>query len=260
MVADVHGAGPPVVLLHGQPGSAADWASVTPGLEAKFTVMIPDRPGYGRTGGRAQGFRANAAAVVGLLDRLNVGRATIVGHSWSGAVAIAMAEDTPDRVAGLVLVASVGPLESLGPLDRALAIPPIGSAVAAVTLNVAGRALSFSPVRQLLERRLRGATDDALVAMTNAWRQGDVWRSFVIEQRALVDELHKLAPGLSRIAAPTAVLVGEADHIVPADTGARLAAAIPNAHLIRLHGAGHLLPHEQPDAIVGAINEVAAAP
>ena len=122
LVADVRGHGPAVVLLHGQPGSAADWEPLARLLEADYTVIVPDRPGYGRTGGRATGFRGNAAAVVDLLDRRGVASATIVAHSWSGGVAIALAEDNPDRVAGLVLVASVGPDERLDRLDRLLAV------------------------------------------------------------------------------------------------------------------------------------------
>jgi 3-oxoadipate enol-lactonase len=256
LFADVHGAGPAVVLLHGQPGSSADWSGVGTRLGDRLTVVVPDRPGYGRTGGQARGFRENAAAVASLLDRLHIPRATIAGHSWSGGVAIAMAELLPDRVTGLVLVASVSPLESPGLLDRTLALVPVGPAGA--SLNLTGRVLSLRPVRQLLARRLLGASDDALAALASAWRQGDMWRSFLIEQRSLIDELPQFAGWLTDIAVPASILVGEADRIVPAPAGARLAAAIPHARLVRLPGAGHLLPHQQPDAIVAAIEEVTA--
>src|SRR4051794_20061292 len=83
--------GPGGVLVHGQPGSAADWAPVRQLLEDDFTVLVPDRPGYGRTGGSAIGFGANADAIVELLDRHGIPSATIVGHSWGGGVAIALA-------------------------------------------------------------------------------------------------------------------------------------------------------------------------
>jgi pimeloyl-ACP methyl ester carboxylesterase len=258
LFADIRGSGPPVVLLHGQPGSSADWAAVTTRLEDRFTVVIPDRPGYGQTAGQARGFRDNADAVGSLLDRLDIRRATIAGHSWSGGVAIAMAERAPHRVVGLVLVASVSPLEPLGPLDRALAIAPVGAMVAA-SLNLTGRVLSLRPVRQLLAPRLLGASDDAVIALASAWRRADIGRSFLIEQRSLADELPRLAAGLGDIAAPADVLVGEADRIVPAHAGARLAAALPRGRLIRLPGAGHLLPRQQPDAIVAAIDEITSS-
>ncbi len=257
LVADVTGRGPAVVLLHGQPGSAADWLPVSRLLAANFTVIVPDRPGYGRTGGRAGGFHDNASAVLDLLDELHVERATIVGHSWGGGVAIALAEQTPARVAGAVLIASVGPAEPLGRLDRLLATPPIGTAVAAVSLNVAARALSILRVRKLLDRYLRGTTDEGLLAIAEGWRRGDAWRSFVVEQRALFDELGGLAPGLAGLTVPVTVVIGGADRIVPASTGHRLAAAIPGARLIRLEGAGHLLSHERPEEVAAAIAQAA---
>ncbi len=257
LVADVTGQGPPVVLLHGQPGSAADWGPVIPLLEPHFTVIVPDRLGYGRTGGRAGGFRDNAAAVRGLLDELGLPGAIIVGHSWSGGVAIALAEESPERVAGMVLVASVDPGELLGRFDRVLAIPPVGAAVAVVTLKVAARALTVSRVRRALDRFLRGTTDEGLQAMVLAWRGGDAWRSFAFEQRALLVEMGELAPGLATIAGPVIVLIGGADRVVPASTGEHLAASIPGSLLVRLVGAGHLLAHERPDAVAAAIAEVA---
>lgn len=256
LVATVQGHGPAVVLLHGQPGTSADMQPLAGNLTSDFTVISPDRPGYGRTGGRAGGFRDNAAAVITLMDRLNVERAVIVGHSWSGGVAIAMAEEYADRVTGMVLVASVGPGQPLGRLDRLLAVPPIGAAIAAVTLATASRAVSLPLIRQRLERRLGAAHDQAVLAMADGWRH-DAWRSFVIEQRALFDELPDLAPGLGAIDRPTAVIVGEADRIVPPQVGERLAQAIGSARLIRLPRAGHMLTYEQPRILISAIREVA---
>jgi pimeloyl-ACP methyl ester carboxylesterase len=256
LAADVVGEGPAVVLLHGQPGSARDWAPVIPLLAEHRTVVVPDRPGYGRTGGPAQGFRANASAVLGLLDRLGLGRASFAAHSWAGGVALALAQDDPDRVGGLALIASVSPGQHLGALDRALAIPGIGAPVAAVTLWMAAHALSLPPIRQAIDRRLRGITDENLSAMASAWVHGDVWRSFVVEQRALVDELPSLARGLGAITAPTVVLVGAADRIVPASAGEHLAATIPGARLVRLNGAGHLLAHEHPATVAGEILQI----
>ncbi|HEY2302018.1 MAG TPA: alpha/beta hydrolase [Acidimicrobiales bacterium] len=256
IVADVRGHGPPVVLLHGQPGSAADWGPLRRLLEDDYTVIVPDRPGYGRTGGTALGFRGNADAIADLLDRYGISSATIVGHSWGGGVAIALAEGHPGRVAGLVLVSSIGPGDPLSRLDRLLAIPPVGTAIAAVVLNAAGLVLSLAAVRRYIDRRVRGTNDESLAAMADAWRAGKVWRSYVIEQRALVYELPGLAPGMAWIQAPTAVLIGGADHVVPPASGERLAASIPGARLTCLAGVGHLLAHEQPEVVAAAVVEV----
>jgi len=257
VVADVRGSGPPVVLLHGQPGSASEWEPVSERLAIDFTVIVPDRPGYGRTGGRARGIRANGAAVRALLDDLHLPSAIVVGHSWAGAIAIALAEDSPSRLTGMVLLASVGPGEPLTRFDRMLAVPPIGTAFMAGSLHVAGRVLSLPPARQLIERR--NGNSHAVTAMVESWRTGRVWRSFVTEQRSLIDELPGLADRLATIHTPTVVMVGNLDRIVPPETGRRLAEAIPGARLRRLPGAGHLLAHQRPDAIVAEIRRLSGA-
>jgi pimeloyl-ACP methyl ester carboxylesterase len=257
VVADIRGSGPAVVLLHGQPGSAADWAMVSQRLEAEFTVIVPDRPGYGRTGGHARGFRANAAAALSVMDQQGIATATIVGHSWGGGVALAFALATPSRISGMVLVSSVSPIEEATRFDRLLATEPLGSAVAAVTMFVASRALSLPPARQYVERRLRESGSESMAAAFDAWRDPQSWRSFVTEQRSLIDELPLLAQGLSSIRTPTELVVGESDRIVPATSGRRLAARIPSAQLILVADAGHMLSHEAPDAIVASIKRVA---
>ena len=255
LVADVRGSGPAVVLLHGQPGSGSEWEPVTDRLAADFTVIVPDRPGYGRTGGRALGIRANGAAVRTLLDQLHLPAALVVGHSWAGAVAISLAEDAPSRLTGMVLVSSVGPEEPLTRIDRMLAVPPVGTAVTAATLQVVSRLLDLPPTRRLIRRR-RGSSL-AVAAMVDSWRHGRVWRSFVTEQRALIDELPGLAPGLPAIRTPTVVMVGDSDRIVPPQTGRRVADAIPGARLVWLTGAGHLLTHQRPDAVAAEIRRLA---
>jgi len=243
-----------VVLLHGQPGSAADWTAVSDRLLSSFTVVTPDRPGYGRTGGRAAGFAANADATCELLDRLGTASAIVVGHSWGGGVALALAEMQPERVHALALVASVGPCEAVGVVDRLLAIPPIGSMLASVALGSAGRALAHPAVRHMVERRVAAPTGDAL---GRSWRQGGTAHSFAIEQRALIDELGGLTGGLSALRAPTVVVVGTADRIVAPAVGERLARRIPGATLVRVEGAGHLLPFSHPDVIAAAVVSVA---
>ena len=84
MVADRYGQGPPVVLLHGQPGSARDWHAVAPLLSDDFSVIVPDRLGYGRTGGDAAGFEQNAVALAHLLYDLSYEQVVVAGYSWGG--------------------------------------------------------------------------------------------------------------------------------------------------------------------------------
>jgi pimeloyl-ACP methyl ester carboxylesterase len=260
LVADVYGRGRPVVLLHGQPGSSADWSRVGSLLADDFLVVAPDRPGYGRTGGPATGFAGNAEAAVGLMDRLGIPRAVFVGHSWGGGAAIAAAELHPDRVSGLVLVASVGPGEHLGWEDRILATPLLGEVISAVTIGATGRLLGIDRVQALAGARLAGRTLEAvrtLARSTGARSDARVWQSFVHEQRHLISGLGPLGSGLAAITAPTAVVNGGADRVVPPSVGEVLSASIRGATYTVLPAAHHLLPLYEPEVVAGAVRDVA---
>jgi pimeloyl-ACP methyl ester carboxylesterase len=195
-----------------------------------------------------------------LLDALACERAVVAGYSWGGGVALAFAESFPDRTAGLVLAASVGPGERFGWEDRLLAAPIVGEALSAFTIGAAGRVLSSVRLQALAERRLGGRTREAvtvLTGLTGARTGAAAWRSFVIEQRALIRELDALGPRMQAVAAPTAVINGSADHVVPPHVADLLAAGIPGASHTVLAGAHHLLPHEHPAAVAAAIRQVA---
>jgi pimeloyl-ACP methyl ester carboxylesterase len=98
-----------LVLLHGQPGSPADWQLVTARLPAQLHAIAADRPGYGSSRFPAGGFAANARAVLDDLESRGITRAVLVGHSYGGGVALAAAAMAPRRVEAVILLASVGP-------------------------------------------------------------------------------------------------------------------------------------------------------
>jgi 3-oxoadipate enol-lactonase len=111
-----------LVLLHGQPGSGADWEQVTGRLPATLHAVATDRPGYGSSLLPAAGFAANARVVLDELDSRNIQRAVLVGHSYGGGVALSAASLAPHRVEAVVLLASVGP-GCVNGWDRLLAAP-----------------------------------------------------------------------------------------------------------------------------------------
>jgi pimeloyl-ACP methyl ester carboxylesterase len=226
-------------------------------LAADHRVIVPDRLGYGLTGGRATGFAGNANAVVKLLRSLGIEQALVVGHSWAGGVALELALDFPRHVTGLGLVSSVAPAERVARLDKLLARRVVGTALVAATLDTAGWLLSWGPGRAFAGWRLRGQSHDQLAEMAVSWRRRSTWRSFAVEQRALVHELPLLAHRLASIKAPTAVVLGTTDRVVGPTSGSRLAAAIPGAELEMVQGGGHLLPQLQPAAVASAIRRLA---
>lgn len=259
LAADRHGTGPAVVLLHGQPGSRADWRRVVPLLAADHTVIVPDRPGYGASGGDAGGFDFNADEAVRLLDAESIASAVFVGYSWSGGVALSAAIRHPDRVGGLVLAASVRPGEAFGWSDRALAVPVVGEVVGAATLGTTSRVLRMRRLQDLADRRLPRSAREALGALagaTGALSGARVWRSWAAEQRLMLRDLGRLEPGVAAITVPTVVISGGADHVVSAAAGARLAASIPGAEFRLVPGARHLLPFDHPAEIADAVRSV----
>src|ERR1700758_4037099 len=120
-----------LVLLHGQPGSPADWQQVIARLPAQLHAVAADRPGYGSSRLPAGGFAANARAVLDDLDARGIERAVLVGHSYGGGVALAAAALAPHRVEAVVLLASVGP-GCVNRWDRLLAAPLAGQLCALV--------------------------------------------------------------------------------------------------------------------------------
>lgn len=250
-----------LVMLHGQPGSAADWRPVAARLPARLHVVAADRPGYGCSQLPAGGFSANARAVLDDLDSRGVKRAVLVGHSYGGGVALSAASMAPDRVEAVVLLASVGP-GSLHSWDRLLAAPVIGPvcALAAWRLTpwIARIRLSW------LQRRQDAPPDPGDHVGWQVLAQADrgrvpLWRTFLTEQRAMVSELDDLDSAIGSVRAPVLVAADPRDRVVRFRTARLLAHDLPDARLVQVQGAGHHLPLRAPGAVADAIVTFLAA-
>jgi len=244
-----------LVLLHGQPGTAADWKAVMARLPAQLHAVAVDRPGYGASRRRAAGFTANAQAVLDDLDERGVERAVLVGHSWAGGVALQAAALAPDRVQAVVLLAGVGP-GSVSIVDWLLAAPVFGPLSAQLmwrwTPWIARTRLAW-----LSKREGRPLYPGERVFLQVWGQRGGgrepLWRVFLTEQRALLSELADLEAVLPSIEAPVLLLADPADQIVPVMTAQRLAGELPDARLRLVEHAGHDLPRRAPGAVAEAI-------
>jgi 3-oxoadipate enol-lactonase len=246
---------PWVVLLHGQPGSGADWDQVTERLPAGVGVLALDRPGYGASPRPAGGFAAGARAVVAELDARGIDQAVLVGHSYGGGVALATAQLAPERVAALVLLASVGP-GCLTWADWMLAAPASGEFLSVVAWWLTPR-LARAMLRSARWLRRRPLAPDQAVNWQiwgNAHHDhGPLWRSFLTEQRALVRELDGLTTALPAVTQPVLLVADPRDMIIPVRSTQRLAAALPDARVQMLAGPGHHLPRKAAPRIAAAI-------
>ena len=253
-----------LVLLHGQPGSPADWLQVTCRLPVQFHASAIDRPGYGTSRLPAGGFAANARAVLDDLDSRGVQRAVLVGHSYGGGVALSAAGLAPHRVEAVVLLASVGPGCADG-WDRLLAAPGIGPlcALAAWRLTPWFARARLARISRRQDRPLSPGEHVNWQIWAQASRgspeHGPLWRTFLVEQRALLRELDELAAIISSVQAPVLLLADPKDRLVPLDTARQLMQGLPDARLQLVHGAGHHLPRRAPDTVADAIAAFMAA-
>jgi pimeloyl-ACP methyl ester carboxylesterase len=244
-----------LVLLHGQPGSPADWLPLAERLPAQLHAVAADRPGYGSSPLAAGGFAANARALLGDLDSRGVSHAVLVGHSYGGGVALSAASLAPERVAAVVLLASIGP-GCVNGWDRLLAAPGAGQLCALVAWRLTPW-LARARLARIRRRRGRPLRPDEHVNWQVWGHAGPeyrpLWRTFLTEQRALLRELGELESAIQSVQAPVLLLADPEDTQVPIGTARRLVQTLPDARLQLVQGAGQHLPRRAPDVVADAI-------
>jgi pimeloyl-ACP methyl ester carboxylesterase len=238
-----------LILVHGFGASVHAWRPWIDRLAQDFRIVAIDLPGHGLTqtppGYRAT-LEANADLVETLARHLGIDRFVLAGHSMGGAVSLAYALEHPERLQGLVLVASAG-----WPGDRSG--PPPG---ASLFNNDAGRfLLKLIDPRLVIADGLRSAYSDESLATDSvidryaelALAEGH--RDVLLTQDSRPDPPWTPAT-FAIIRTPTLVMVGEKDALIPPDSGRALAGAIPGAYLVSYPEGGHLPMEQLPDHTV----------
>jgi pimeloyl-ACP methyl ester carboxylesterase len=253
------GAGSPVVLIHGIASSIYTWKDVLPALSRDHDVVAVDLPGFGASDQPPDlTWAMLPAAVSGLMDRLGIPRASLVGHSLGGAVAVTLALDRKDRVERLVLVDSAG--FNLAPRDRPFVVRLAGSP--------AGRALERLPYRRLLVRLgLRQVFhDDRLVTperieeyLAPMARPGTLasLRSLTASQGQ--GFAATFAGRIGDAAVPTLIVWGREDRWIPLEQGRRFEAAIRGSRLVVIDGCGHMPQEERPGDLLQVVEPFLSA-
>jgi pimeloyl-ACP methyl ester carboxylesterase len=255
------GDGPLLVLLHGIASTADTWAPVATGLAANHTVLAPDLLGHGASAKPRGDYSlgAYASGVRDLITALGHERATVVGHSLGGGIAMQFAYQFPERVERLVLISSGGLGREVHPILRASTLP--GSEIVLALLGRRWLRTTGGAVGATLGRLgLRAGEDLAGVAAGLAsLGDADARGAFVHTARAAID------PGGQRVSAtdrlylaahlPTLIVWGERDPIIPAAHGEAAHAAIPGSRLEIFAGAGHFPHREQPVRFVSLVED-----
>ncbi|MBX9931863.1 MAG: alpha/beta hydrolase [Methylobacterium sp.] len=256
-----------VVLLHGASANASDpMEGVGRRLAARgFRVVAFDRPGFGwsdRLNGSAMASpAAQGRAIAEAMDRLELGPAIVLGHSWAGALATAIALDRPSQVSGLVLVSPVAlpfPREYALPWYWDVALkPPV---LWFLTHTIAAPlGLYYLPrVGGTVFRPQAAPTDYVETSRAALVLRPGTMRANIQDLVALPDALAAQSPRYATIQAPTVIVAGDADPVVLTEQQAKpLAQTIPGAKLVVLPGIGHMVQIVSAEALVGEIEALA---
>lgn len=216
------GEGPPLMLVHGLGCFAGWWRDVVPPLARHHLVIVPDLPGFELApGGSPFRLLEGSAVLARLLERLDVGRTSLVGHSLGALVCLRIAASSPGLVDRLVLISP--PIRTAGPAFRHHAIP--------------------------LARTAAGLPMGALARVT----LGGIGRSPLAVWRAAEEMLHTdHLVGIQDVRAPTLLVWGRDDQLVPLEGAGELLQALPGASL-RVIESGHSPMLDAPAALASEL-------
>ncbi|MFB3786315.1 MAG: alpha/beta fold hydrolase [bacterium] len=217
------GTGVPWLFLHGWGVDSSTFLPLMETLNGQGRLIAPDFPGFGQSGFPPEvwGTREFAVMVCEMLDQLATGPCVLVGHSFGGRIAIRLAHEWPDRVRGMVLIASAG-LKRAIPFRRKLRVGTIRGLARLSEKILPGR--SGQAVKESLYSRI--ASRDYL--------QAGAMRPIFVK---VVNE--DLGPLLPAIRKPALLIWGEDDRETPPGLGRRMQTLLPYARLVLLPGFDH---------------------
>jgi pimeloyl-ACP methyl ester carboxylesterase len=242
------GSGPVIVLVHGITSTSATWANVLPYLAENYTIIAPDLLGHGESAKPRGDYSlgAYASGIRDLLIALGHERATFVGHSLGGGVAMQLAYQFPEHCERLVLVDSGGLGRGITPLLRVASLP--GSELL-LPLLVDERLLGAGRLvgRMLGRVGLRVHTDVGEVLRGHAsLSDGEARAAFLHTLRTIVDLRGQRVDASDRLylaqAIPFLIVWGERDPIIPVEHGRMAHELVPGSRLEIFPDAGHF-PH-----------------
>jgi pimeloyl-ACP methyl ester carboxylesterase len=237
------GNGPPIVLIHGFGGHTFSFRYLIPDLATDHRVVALDLKGFGyseRPPKSDYSLGEQARLVVGLMDALGIERAALIGHSMGGEVAMRVAVGWPERVERLVLAASIS-----GERFPSLPLLPIIKPFLRLFARLFGRRVYK---RMFYDRQL--ATADVLDAYRAPSR---IRGSSDISYAVMRDVRRDKTVDFKRIKQAVLILWASHDRIVPRWVLGRLRRRLPEAEVVKVVRAGHLLLEERPDECSASI-------
>ena len=254
------GEGPALLLIHGIAGSSGAWREVMPDLAEQYTVIAPDLLGHGEsakpTGDYSLGAYANVLR--DLLGVVGIPRATVIGQSFGGGVAMQFCYQNPEWCERLVLVDSGGLGREVSWLLRFMTLP--GSEyLMPIIFPPFVRAPGDGLSRLLYSRGIRMPRAGEMWRSYASLTDGANRQSFIRTIRSVIDPGGQTVSAMDRLyltqQVPTLIVWGEHDSIIPVGHAHDAHAAMPNSRLEILAGAGHFPHVEAPRAFLRVLRE-----
>ena len=246
-----------MLLIHGSPGSLEDWQPVVDAIGGSMRVTAYDRPGQGYSGDFGKySYEDNADVALALIESLKLEHVVVVGHSYGGTTALAMAARSPAEVDAVVVLDSAiyTPAREPDVTLRLLTVPVFGMGFGAL----AGPFIAPARIRKGLVEQFAGRKppEDFIALRTRMWSTPKVTHAIAVETLDAAENLRRLSPKYPSIRRPVFILA-EADSEFRRTNAERLHADVPGATLELLPGTGHLVQFEKTDDVVRAIRRAA---
>jgi pimeloyl-ACP methyl ester carboxylesterase len=251
---------PVLLFVHGMANSSTTWRAVLPGLMAHCTVVAPDLIGHGASDKPRQDYSLGAYANIlrDLMIALGIERATVVGHSLGGGVAMQFAYQHPHHCERLVLVSSGGLGPEVSWILRALTLPGADYLMPVLFpsfVRDAGNALGETLRR--LGLRLSHFEEQwrSYVSLTEPGNRHAFMRTLhsVIDRSGQTVSAHDRLYLASRL--PTMIVWGRRDRIIPVEHATAAHRAIPGSRLVIFEASGHFPHTEEPQHFVEVLTE-----
>ncbi|WP_460601352.1 alpha/beta fold hydrolase [Flexivirga lutea] len=259
------GSGPALLLLHGVACDHSTWNRVIAPLAKDYTVIAPDLLGHGQSakpradytlGGYANGMRD-------LLSILEIERATVVGHSFGGGVAMQFAYQFPELTERLVLVAPGGLGPDVSPIIRMATVPGFEQLMGALTLPGVRHA-GLAGLRLAHAVHLPGTQDiEEFASIYDSFRDRQARAAVHHVLRAVVDRKGQIVTMTDRAylteSMPLAVIWGADDAIIPSAQARNVDALAPGARIEIIEDSGHFPHRDHPDDFVRFVRDFMAS-
>lgn len=254
------GEGPVLLLLHGIAGSSRTWIPAMHLLQRDFTVLAPDFLGHGQSAKPLGDYSLgnHASTLRDFLHLLGIERATVVGQSFGGGVAMQFAYQFPEMCERLILVDAGGLGREVSWILRLITLPA-AEYVMPVLFPTFVRDWGNSVARFLDDRGIRNAPAAEMWRSYTSLTEGENRQAFVRTMRAVIDPGGQTVSAIDRLylaaRTPTLIVWGDRDKIIPVVHAYNAHKAIPNSRLEIMEGVGHFPHVEEPIRFVEVLTD-----